>query len=453
LALRRDPLSFFTRIARDHGDVAFFTTVGRRYVLLSHPEHIREILVTQAGKFTKGPALRQAKVTLGEGLLTSEGDFHRRQRRLAQPAFHPHRVQGYADAMVRFARQATDGWDAASRDGLTIDVHAEMAALTLRIVADALFGAEVGPADVARISRAMTISVTMFARARSPFAPILNRLPLPSNYRYLAAYRHLAGTIDGFIARRRADHAATAGRADLLSILLRSHDVEGDGSGMSDRQLRDECYTLFTAGHETTANALTFTWDLLARHHEVEAKLHAELDAVLAGRPPSAGDVERLPYARAVVAESMRLYPPAWVLARQCREAWALPAVDAGSRADGHVLAEGTVVLMSQWVTQRDPRWWHEPGKFDPSRWLPGPGGAEVNRPRYAYFPFGGGPRQCIGEAFAWAETVLVLAAIAQRWRLRLPEPKWPLQLQPTITLRPKGPLPMRPESRGALQA
>lgn len=441
-ALRGDTLSFLTRTARTYGDVAHFRIAALPYYLLSHPDYVRDVLVTHDAKFIKGPALRAAKVTLGEGLLTSEGDFHRRQRRLAQPAFHPNRVATYAGVMTQYAREQADTW----ADGDTVDIHAEMMQVTLRVVAKTLFDADVR-AEVDELGEAMDVSVRMFTRAMSPFGPILNRLPLPSNYRFDRAYARLLSTIDRFIAERRG---SGGDRGDLLSMFLRASDTGDDGvggagagmnSGMDDKQLRDECMTLFTAGHETTANALTFTWHLLAHHPEVQARLHAEVDAVLGDRLPVRDDVDRLPFARQVVAESMRLYPPAWTVGRQSTE----PVEVAG-----YTLPAGAVVLTSQWVTHQDARWWPDPERFDPERWRDddtappaSPAAATGQRPRWSYFPFGGGSRSCIGEAFAWMEAVLVLATIARRWRVTAVGERHP-PLKPTITLRPKGPLHVR---------
>jgi cytochrome P450 len=434
-ALRSDPLRFLTRTARTYGDFVPFRLGRLRMLLVNDPDAIREVLVTKNDSFTKSPALRNAKVTLGEGLLTSEGDFHRRQRRLSQPAFHPQRVASYADAMVRFADEMAGGW----RDGGSVDVHEEMMEVTLRVVAKTLFDAEL-PADIERIGAAMDVLVKMFSRATHPFGQLLNRLPLPSNFRFLKSLSLVHGIIDRF----NADHrAAGVDRGDLLSMLMRARVAGGGevtvdglgrggdddrGAGMTDKQLRDEIFTLFTAGHETTANALTFTWYLLGRHPHAQAKLHEEVDRVLAGRAPSADDVEDLPYARAVLSESMRLYPPAWIVTRQAKH-----DVEVG----GLRVPAGQVIMMSQWVTHHDERWWPQPEAFKPERWLTEPA---VERPRYAYFPFGGGARSCIGEFFARMEATLIIAAVARRWRMDLVDAKEPA-LQPTITLRPKGPM------------
>ena len=376
-------------------------------------------------------------------MLTSEGNLHRRQRRLAQPAFHPQRVAGYADAMVRISADTAHGWgrkEVSECGGVEIDVHEQMMRLTLRIVAKTLFDSELD-SEIEMLGSAMNVVVERFMRAVAPWGPLLDVLPLPGNFRFKRSRRALVETVQRFIAQRRADFAAgRTDRADLLSVLLRATDSEdASAGGMSDEQLRDESLTIFTAGHETTANALTFTWYLLAQNLGAETALHDELAEVLNGQLPRYEDLDRLPYARAVVAEAMRLYPPAWAVARQC-----LDRVDVA----GRTWPAGTIFLCSQWVTHRDSRWWPEPERFDPRRWLPGGHAVAPDRPRYAYFPFGGGPRVCIGEAFAWTESILALATIAQIWRLRLSDPNAPLQIQPTITLRPKRGLRMRMERR-----
>lgn len=430
-AFRSDPLGFLTRTAREYGDFSRFTVGRMRWQMLNDPDATRDVLVTKADQFQKSPALRAAKVTLGEGLLTSEGDFHRRQRRLSQPAFHPNRVaSAYAPAFVGLAEDTASRWG----DGQVIDVHAEMMRLTLRIVTKTLFSAEIEQ-DVDEIGRHMDVLVKMFRRATSPFAPVLNKLPLPSNYRFFRSRDAVRATIDRFVREHRE---AGADRGDLLSTLIRAHDsrVEGtvlvtgevaDDESMSDLQLRDELMTLFTAGHETTANALTFTWYLLGQHPDVAERVCAEVDAALQGHLPTPDDLDRMPFLRAVLSESMRLYPPAWLVVREAKA-----DVRVGAN-EQYLLSKGSVTIMSQWVAHRDPRWWAEPDVFRPQRWLE----KAPERPRYAYFPFGGGPRSCIGEAFAWSEALLVLATLSRRCRLT-PADDAPLRLEPTITLRPK---------------
>jgi cytochrome P450 len=426
-AFARDRLGFLERTIAKYGDVVHFRIRRGKFFLFSHPDAIRDVLVTFDSNFTKGPALRAAKVTLGEGLLTSEGDFHKRQRRLSQPAFHPNRVSSYAGIFAQHAREQTEAW----RDGGSVDMHEEMMRTTLRIVAKTLFDADVA-SEVEEIGRAMDVTVRMFTRTTMPFGNLLNRLPLPSNFRFYRAYGRLMVTIDRFIAERRAsgiDHG------DLLSMLMKARDtsdyVPGDDLVMSDKQLRDECMTLFSAGHETTANALTFTFHLLAHHPDIQKRLHKEVDDVLNGRLPTRDDTERLPFTRQVVAEAIRLYPPAWVIGRQAKESF---------RIANTTLPESAIVLICPWVVHRDPRWWKEPEQFNPDRWAED---IAAKRPRWSYFPFGGGSRSCIGESFAWMEAILVTATIASRWRVEPLSPRHP-PLRPTITLRPKELLQVR---------
>ncbi len=425
---RRNPLDFLQETAT-RGSVAEFKLGPQRVFLLSDPHAIEDVLVTNAASFAKGRALERAKQTLGEGLLTSEGSFHLRQRRLMQPAFHKARIAGYSEAMVRTAVATRDAWS----DGVPLDLSREMNRLTLTIVADTLFGAEVGShSDTTRVQQAITDVMEMFDLVMLPFAEWLIHLPLPRMRRYRAARQALDTLIYGIIADRRS---SGEDRGDLLSMLLHAQDAEGSG-GMTDRQVRDEVITLFLAGHETTANALAWTWTLLADHAEAEARLHDELDRVLGGRVPTADDAQRLPYTRAIVAEAMRLYPPAWTLGRRVLRDY---------HWGGHDIPAGSLILMSQWIVQRDPRWWPDPTRFDPNRWL----GEPSTRPRFAYFPFGAGNRVCIGESFAWTEAILVLAAIASQWRLVV-DPSQSIEPLPLITLRMRHGLRVTPVRRHA---
>jgi len=435
LVFRRDPLGLLERMARDYGDVSFVRLGDRRVHLLNHPDLIKDVLVNEARRFHKGRGLELAKHLLGEGLLTSEGDFHRRQRRLAQPAFHQQRIALYATAMVEHAERTSERW-ARLAGGATppvIDIHQEMMRLTLGIVGKTLFGTEVED-QAQEIGQAITTSMELFRSFTTlPFAPLLERLPLPSTWRFLRARALLDTTIYRLIESRRG---AAEDRGDLLSMLLLAQDEEGSG-GMTDQQVRDEAMTLFLAGHETTANALTWTWYLLSRHADVETRLHAELDQVLGDRPAKAEDMPRLTYTWRVLAEAMRLYPPAWVIGRRAIEDYEVA---------GYRMPKGSIVLVSQWVTHRDARFFPDPDRFDPDRWTDE---ARAARPRFAYFPFGAGPRICIGEHFAWLEGVLVLATLARRWRPRL-APGHRVALQPSITLRPKGGMKMLLESASA---
>jgi cytochrome P450 len=322
--------------------------------------------------------------------------------------------------MVEAAERASTRW----RDGSVVDVHAEMARLTLAIVGRTLFDADV-ESEASEIGEALTESMEMLNRFMLPFSGVLERLPTATARRLRRARSRLDATIYGLIAERRAGELD---RGDLLSLLLRAR--EETGSAMTDEQVRDEAMTIFLAGHETTAVALTWTWYLLARNPQAEARLHDELRQTLGGRPPTVADLARLPYTERVLAESMRLYPPAWVIGRRAR---------AEVQLDGHRIPAGSIVVLSPFVTHRDPRWYPEPLRFDPDRFT---AEASAERPRYAYFPFGGGPRVCIGEGFARAEARLVLATLAQRVRFRLATER-PVELHPRVTLRPRGGLPM----------
>jgi cytochrome P450 len=428
-------LEFLQRFTERYGDVVFFELPGAPpFAILNHPDYVRDVLITRHRQFHKGVGLERAKLLLGEGLLTSEDDFHARQRRLLLPAFHRERIATYAGTMAEYARRRSEGWT----EGAVVDVLQEMAALTLAIAGKTLFDADV-EGDAATIGEALTTSLASFNLVLLPFGDRLAKMPIPPARRFARARARLDAIIYRLIAERRASGRA-GGRAgdDVLSMLVSARDVERDNAGMTDEQIRDEVLTLLLAGHETTANALTWTWYLLSSNPEAETRLHAELDAVLAGRPPGPDDLPRLPYARAVLAESMRLYPPAYLVGRRALEPYDVPGT-------GYVLPAGTVVFLSEYLLQRDPRFWDDPERFLPERWLAP--GARADQHRHVYFPFGAGPRICIGEHFAWMEVTLVLATIAQRWRLRL-APGQKIALQPIITLRPKHGMRMSLERR-----
>jgi cytochrome P450 len=426
-AFRRDPIKFLTGMADRYGDVVRFQLGPLPFVMVNNPDYIRDILVTHNRNFMKGEGLRRGKRLIGEGLLTSEGEFHLRQRRLAQPAFHRQRIASYAATMVEYAARARDQW----RVGETRDISREMMQLTLAITGETLFGADVeGEAD--EIREALNAAFALFNRLTLPFSELLERLPLPATRRFQKARERLDATIYRIINERRA---SGEDRGDLLSMLIHARDVEGDGSGMTDVQLRDESMTIFLAGHETTANALTWTWYLLSRHPEIEAEFHAEIDEVLKGELPTAEDFPRLRYTEMVFAESMRLYPPAWVIGRRALGDYQI---------NGYAIPARTILLMSQYLMHHDARYFPDPFRFDPERWKPE---AKESRPKFSYFPFGGGPRVCIGESFAWMEGSLVLATIAQRFRMRL-VPGHPVELSPIVTLRPKYGMRMILEAR-----
>jgi cytochrome P450 len=421
-----DPLEFFGRLARTYGDVSSYRMSGEQLFLVNDPRLIRDILVTHHRNFTKSRGLERSKRLLGQGLLTSEGALHLRQRRLMAPAFHRDRIAAFGDLIVDYAQRMRGSW----RNGATLDISREMNRLTLSIVGQTLFGVDV-ESQAAAVGEALTAVMESFWMMMLPFADVLERLPVPK----LRRARMARARLDAIIYRMIADRRASDGHhGDLLSMLLAAQD-EDDGGVMTDQQVRDEAMTIFLAGHETTANALMWTWYLLSGAPDVEARLHAEIDGVLQGRLPSMRDVSSLPYVERVVTESMRLYPPAWIIGRRAIEDYPLGDYVAPARS---------ILVMSPYIMHRDPRFYAEPERFNPDRWTPE---FRAALPKFAYFPFGGGPRQCIGESFAWMELVLVVATIAQQYRLRL-VPGHPVVPQPLITLRAKHGMRMTVEQR-----
>ncbi len=425
--LGRDPLGFITNLSRTYGDVAHMHAPGEHLVLLTHPQQVKDVLVTQQRNFRKGRGLERARKLLGDGLLTSEGETHLRQRRLIQPAFHRERIASYGTVMTDCAARVRDRWP----DGGTVDVAEEMMRLTLGIVGLTLFAADV-EAQARSVGEALTAVLNSFWTTMLPFADLLEKLPIGILKRGREARAELDRIIYGLIAERRA---RPGDRGDLLSMLLLAQDEEAGGRGMSDAQVRDEAMTIFLAGHETTANALSWTWLLLGQAPDVEARLHEEVDRVLDGRTPTMVDIPNLPFVEQVLTESMRLYPPAWMIGRRAIGEYVV---------GGYTLPPRTLVLVSPYVTQRDARFFPDPERFLPERWTPD---FKQGLPPFAYFPFGGGTRRCIGESFAWMELILVVATIAQQWRFRL-VPGHPVVPQPVVTLRLKHGLRMTAERR-----
>jgi cytochrome P450 len=413
----KSPLNFFLELRRDFGDAARFRIFNERFLLLNDPALVQEVLVTKQDSFRKGRALEGARDFLGDSLLVSEGAGHTRQRRLIQPAFHRGRIAGYARVMAEKAAQ----WRDARRAGEEIDIAQQMNHLTLDVVGETLFGSQVG-GEAHEIADSLSHIVENFGRMLLPFWRLYRRVPTKRNRRLANAQGKLDATILKLIAQRRADDQD---RGDLLSMLLAAEDAEHPEKRLTDREIRDQALTLFLAGHETTANALAWTWHLLALHEEERARMLQELHEVLDdGRLPGLEDMPRLRYTTAVVSESMRLFPPVWVVGRR-----AVEEVTIGDIA----VPRRTIVIMSQYVIHRDARFWPDPEEFRPARWL----ADAPDRPKFAYFPFGGGGRVCIGESFAWAEGVLMLAVMARRWRLE-PVAGHPVEFNPTVTLRPK---------------
>ncbi len=427
-----NPILLFEHLAATYGRIAHYKLGWQHIVFINYPEFIREILVNHPQQMIKERTQRRMKILLGEGLITSEGAFHMRQRRIAAPAFHRPRIAAYADVMVERAARRRASWQA----GQTIDVGAEMMQLALEIVARTLFNTEV-TSDVLAINHEVNVIMDLYNYLISlPLAEAYLHAPLPG----LTRFRHARARLDAVVHRIIAEHRSRAGDADsgdLLSMLMSSRDEESgstEKSGMTDDQLRDEIITIFLAGYETVANALTWTWLLLAQNPLEAKRCYDEIDRVLQGRLPTMAVLPELRYTEMVFAESMRLYPPAWAMGRQ-----ATAPIELGP----YRFPTGTYFFFSQYVTQRDAEYFPDPLRFDPERFTPE---AKAARPRFAYFPFGGGGRQCIGESFAWMEGVLILATVAQKWRLTL-LPDQQIEVQPKITLRPKYPIHMRVEA------
>jgi cytochrome P450 len=424
---RTTPPDFFMNLARQHGDVVWYRLAGTDVYQINHPDYIQELLVSNIHTYHKG---RLDKLilsqTLGNGLLLSEGDFWKRQRKLAAPAFHSKRIEAYAETMVNFTGRIMAGW----QTGTAIEMHREMTRLTLYIVSKTLYDADVTEAADGIGELVTTLAHIGNKQYVQGFVPP-KWLPIPQVTEARQAVTALNQIIMPIIEARRQ---SGEDRGDLLSMLLMAQDE--DGSQMTDQQVRDEAVTLFLAGHETTSNALSWAWALLSEHPEAEAQLHAELDSVLGGRLPTFADLPRLPYTDAVFKEAMRLYPPAWALTG--RE----PQEDV--QLGGYTIPKGSVIIAFPYIVHRDGRWFENPEAFRPARWLDG---LEKRIPKYAYFPFGGGPRVCVGNQFALMEGKLILAAMASRYRFRRTE-RGPLGYDAAITLRPQGGLPMRVEAR-----
>lgn len=427
-----DPLVALAKWRDAYGDFVHFKLALANLYVLYDPELIQQVLVKDASLYHKTDRTKEALgAIMGDGLLISDGEFWRRQRRLAQPAFHTRRISQYADVMVGYTLDAVHAW----QDGAWMNVDAEMMRLTLRVVAKTLFDADVGGDEYQTVAEHLTRLLHIADEYFSALIPLPDWLPTRRNRQRRQSVNALNEIIMGIIEERRA---RAGDRGDLLSMLMAATG-EG-GEGMTDGQLRDEVMTLYLAGHETTANALTWTWMLLAQHPAVREKLHAELDEVLGGRPPRYDDLDDLPYTERVVQEAIRLYPPAWMIARQPVQ----PTTVGGYEVDA-----GSVILIPIHSVHRHPRYWDDPDAFRPERFAPANAG-DIDK--WAYIPFGGGPRVCIGNSFAMMEARLVLATIAQRYTLEL-DPGQVIETEPLITLRPRHGMRMQARAREPVPA
>ncbi len=427
LDFRKDSLGFLKKMAGEYGDMVYFKMGPLRLLLLNHPDHIKDVLTTRHNNFVKGRPLEMAKELLGEGLLTSEGEFHKRQSRIMQPAFHRKMMDAYAPVMTEYTTRLMHGW----KEGVTLDIMKEMVKLSTGIAGKTMFNVDVDE-EAPDINQALETIMRLFGRVTMPFGEWLLKLPLPGNVRFFKAKARLDATIYRIIHERRENKLHNG---DLLSLLLQAQEDPANAGGMTDRQIRDEALTLFLTAFDTTSLALTWTWYLLSQHPAVEAELHEELDRVLAGRLPTLEDYPQLKFTLMVFTEAMRLYPPIYIIARQALERFSI---------GGYTVPADTIVLMSPYLIHRDARFHENPELFHPHTWAEGVGGQDS---RYVYFPFSSGPRSCIGQHYAWLEGVLVLASIAQFWRLEH-APGHRVEIAQLLNLRPKYGMQMVLKSR-----
>lgn len=444
----RDPINTLTTIARRYGDISCFK-LGREFVyLINDPEYIEKILIHDHGNFKKGKRLQIAKTLLGEGLVTSEGEFHNRQRKLIQPIFLPKQIRSYGNIMAEYAARMASRW----RDGEVLDINHEMMELTLGIICKSVLNYDV-ESEAQKVGRSLTTARNYSKRLQNPIGQVLDKIPiLPKVRGARKAMNELNKIVYGVIEDRRNKKVVYN---DLLTRLLQAQDTDNAGdsnsakgenspSRMSDQQVRDEVMTIFIAGHETTANALTWTFYLISQNSHVERRLHEELDSVLSNSKyegtklkenVSVNEVPKLQYTEKVFRESMRLYPPVWTIGRYVENDYSIGEYE---------IASGSSILMSQFVMHHDPRYYEEPDQFNPDRWTDE---FKTHLPRFSYFPFGGGIRGCIGESFAWLEGILILASLARIWKMRkLPSQR--VKMDPAITLRPKYGMKMKLELR-----
>jgi len=443
----RDPIKMLMRTAYTFGDVSHFY-FGRQHVyLVNNPEYIEDILIKNYKNFKKSRGLRVSKRLLGDGLVTSEGDYHDRQRKIIQPAFHPNLIKKYGEIMTTFANDMSRNWV----DGSTVDVHREMIKVTSAIISKAVLGSDINTAEGDEVGDSLLICAEYFNRLLTPLGGLIGRIPI---LRINKNFQNAKGKLDAIVYNMIKEHRAKENMTDLkqsfdlLYTLLNAQDTESGIDRMSDSQLRDEVMTIFLAGHETTANALTWTFYLLSQNPDIESKLYDEINRVLGSesgekkengdilhRTPTVKDIPYLEYAEKVLRESMRLYPPAWTLGRQVMGTYNLGE---------YVIPPGSIILMSQYVMHRNPLYFPDPERFNPDRWTKE---LKIHLPRFAYFPFGGGIRGCIGEPFAWMEGILLIATFYQKWTMHHVT-NHKVELKPLITLRPKYGMLMKLEKR-----
>jgi cytochrome P450 len=443
-----DPIKTLMNIAHTCGNIAHFK-LGRRHVyLINEPSYIEDVLIRNHKNFIKSRRLQVSKRLLGEGLLTSEGEYHDRQRRIIQPAFHPNRISTYGQIMTDYAQYMCQKW----QDGMVLDIHKEMMRVTMAIISKSVLGSDVKLENDDEVGDALLVCMQYNNRLQMPFGELIEKIPiLPVNKDYQRAKKTLDSIVYDMIKKYRDNENRginKEGGRDLLYSLLQAQDTEAGIGRMNDIQLRDEVMTIFLAGHETTANALTWTFYLLSQNPTVGDKLYEELCSVLGDdgddkdsssstnkRTPTIEEVPKLEYTEKVFRESMRLYPPAWTIGRQVINDY---------KIDKYVLPAGSVILMSQYVMHHDPRYFSDPRLFYPDRWTKE---FKLHLPRFSYFPFGGGIRGCVGEPFAWMEGILLLAMIHHRWKMHH-DPEHRVELKPLITLRPKYGMRMKLERR-----
>ena len=447
-----DPINTLSTIARKYGDISYFKLGSERVYLINNPDYIEKVLIYDQHNFKKGKRLQTAKAILGEGLVTSEGEFHNHQRRLIQPIFHPKQIMIYSNIMTEYAVRMCNRW----KGGTIVDISEEMMRLTLGIICKSVLNYDV-ESEAQEVGKALTTVRNYSKRLQSPIGHVLNKIPiLPAPKRAREARKKLDSLVYGLITDRRQHEESDNNRRynDLLSRLMQAQEsntadhvshngvsststspTSGFDGKMSDKQVRDEVMTIFIAGHETTSNALTWTFYLLSQYPNVERKLHDEIELVLENRIPAADDIPKLRYTEMVLSESMRLYPPVWTMGRHVENDYSVGE---------YTIPAGSSILMSQYVMHHDPRYYEKPEEFNPDRWTDD---FKTHLPRFSYFPFGGGMRGCIGEPFAWMEGVLIIATVVQEWSMRL-VPSQRIKLDPAITLRSKYGMKMKLSQR-----